>query len=80
MSDSLEQIKQSAREHTRQLAAVNFATVQILAARWGVDEDTVRAIPRDKLPYLEFGQSNRRRYDPRDVERYEQTEKTGAAA
>ena len=71
-------IRDQAREHTRQLAAVNFATVQILAARWGVDEDTVRAIPREELPYLAFGKSNRRRYDPADVARYESTHKVAA--
>lgn len=76
----LDAIRASAREHTRQLAAVNFATVQILAARWGVDEDTVRAIPASALPYLAFGKSNRRRYDPRDVERYEAKQKEEHAA
>lgn len=44
-----------------------------LAARWDVDPDTVTALPREQLPYLEFGKSKARRYDPRDVEAYEQT-------
>ncbi|HEY4306546.1 MAG TPA: hypothetical protein VGM82_18870 [Gemmatimonadaceae bacterium] len=38
---------------------------------------SVRKIARDKLPYLEFGGTNTRRYDPADVERYEQTAKHG---
>lgn len=62
-------------EHERQLEAATFLTVHELAARWGISEDAVRAIPAKALPYLPFGKSNRRRYDPRDVEAYEEAEK-----
>jgi hypothetical protein len=79
MMESLDEIRARAREHTRQLAAVHFATVQILAARWNVDEETVRDVPRDRLPYLEFGKTHRRRYDPLDIEAYERAAKAPLA-
>lgn len=83
MSDTktLAQLRAEAREHAKQLAAVRYVTVQDLAARWGIDDDTVREIPRKALPYLPFGKSGKiRRYDPRDVEAYEAREKAGEAA
>jgi hypothetical protein len=76
----LNEIQAAAAEHTRRLAAARFATVQILAKRWGVSEDTVRAIPRAQLPYMEFGESHMRRYDPADVAAYEALSKDGKAA
>lgn len=77
---TLAEIRAAAREHAKQLAAVRYVTVQDLAARWGVDDDTVRAIPRFELPYLAFGKSGTRRFDPRDVEAYEERVKKGEAA
>lgn len=74
---NLSELRAAAREHAKQLEAVRFLTVQDLAARYGVDEDTVRAVPRDRLPYLPFGKSGMRRYDPRDVERFEERAKAG---
>lgn len=72
-------IRAAAREHARQLEAVEWPGVPELQARWRIGAATIRLIPRDKLPFLTFGKSDVRRYDPRDVEAYEQTEKRGAA-
>lgn len=76
---TIDEIRAHARDHAKQLEAVRYLTVQDLAARWGVDDDTVRAVPAKALPYLSFGRSRMRRYDPRDVERFEQAEKESAA-
>lgn len=61
---------------------VTWLSVQELAARWRVDDDVVRDIPRERLPYLAFGKRDdgkyqRRRYHPSDVEKYETEEKQG---
>lgn len=77
MPNTLDQIRAEARAHAKQLEAVRFVQVRDLAERWGMDVTTVRAIPRAHLPYLEYGKSNRRRYDPRDVEEYERRAKAG---
>lgn len=69
---SLAEIRDAAREHGRQLDALRFATVQQLAARWAVDEDVVREVPREALPYITLGKSRIRRYNPRHVEAFEQ--------
>lgn len=66
--------------HERQLEAVHWLSVQDLAARWAISGATVRKVPRDKLPYLLFGDSQVRRYDPRDVERFEDEQKRESAA
>lgn len=79
MTRSIEQLRERARAHTRRLEAVNWLGVSELAARWGISPDVVREIPRDRLPYLPFGASFIRRYDPRDVESYEEREKRGGA-
>jgi hypothetical protein len=64
-----------ASQHERELeVGLTYLTIQDLAARWQVSRATVRAIPRDELPYIEFGQGallKRRRYDPRAVAEYE---------
>lgn len=77
---SIDELRARQREHARQLESVFFVKSHELSARWGVDIDEVLAIPREQLPYLEYGKSKSRRYDPRDVEAYEQTAKTGTAA
>ena len=64
------------------VADVTWLSVQDLAARWNVDEETVRLIPRERLPYLAFGTRMdgrylRRRFHPRDVEQYEEQQKLG---
>lgn len=75
---SIEELRAARDAHAKQIEAVHWLTVQDLAARWGIAPGTVRKIPRDLLPYLPFGQSKQRRYDPRDVERYEETQKRAA--
>jgi hypothetical protein len=70
----------STEEHARQIEAVHWLGVRDLVNRWGVSAATVRKIARERLPYLLFGDSQLRRYDPRDVERYEDTMKRGDAA
>lgn len=49
-------------------------TVRELAQRWKLGETTVRDIPRDELPYMEFGSGlrhRRRRYPRAAVLAYE---------
>jgi hypothetical protein len=77
---SIEELREKARAHAKQLDAVHWAKTSELKARWGIDEEIILAIPRADLPYLEFGDSNARRYDPCDVEAYERTHKGAAAA
>jgi hypothetical protein len=77
---SIEELRARQREHARRLESVLFAKASELAARWNADVETVHAIPREKLPYMEIGKSKSRRYDPRDVEAYEQAEKQPGAA
>jgi hypothetical protein len=77
---TIEELRARQKEHARQLEAVFFAKANELAARWNVDVDSVLEIPRADLPYIEHGKSKSRRYDPRDVEAYEQRAKKGAAA
>lgn len=67
-------------QHERQLQASGWPGVAVLARKWGVSRKTVRDIPRDQLPYISFGQSDVRRYDPDDVERFEAKAKKGIAA
>ena len=74
---TIEELRASAAVHAKQLEAVHWLQVNDLAARWGISPGSVRKIPRDKLPYLLFGESNQRRFDPRDVERYESEQKAG---
>jgi len=74
---SIEELRQRQREHARQLEAVNFVKTSDLVARWGWDVEVVLAIPREELPYLEYGKTRARRYDPRDVETYEDKAKRG---
>lgn len=74
---TIEEIRERAAAHARHLDAVTFTTVQDLAGRWGVAETTVLAVPRAQLPFLTFGKSRMRRYDPRDVEAFEEAMKRG---
>lgn len=77
---SIEELRARAREHSKQLEAVLFAKSSDLVARWGIDAEEILKIPRAELPYLEFGASNARRYNPLDVEAFEEKKKRGAAA
>lgn len=67
-------------EQQRQIEARGWPGVKELHERWGISRALVRAIPREKLPYLTFGQSDVRRYDPSDVAAYEDREKRGDVA
>ncbi len=77
---SIEELRARKAEHAKQLEAVLYVKVSDLAARWNLDPEGVTKIPREELPYLEFGESDSRRYDPRDVEAYEERKKKGVAA
>ena len=79
-ADRMAELREAAKAHSKQLDAVSFLTVGDLAVRWDVSPKMVRKIPRAALPYLELGQSNVRRYDPRDIEQYEADSKRGSAA
>lgn len=76
---TLEELRAKAALHTRQLESVHWLGVEALAVRWGVSKGTVRKIARQALPYLTFGETMIRRFDPRDVETYEAEMKRGAA-
>lgn len=67
-------------QHQQQLEARGWPGVKQLADRWHVSRATVRKIPREKLPYISFGDSDVRRYDPADVALFEEREKQGVAA
>ena len=75
-------IRARAAEHQRELTERQYLSVAQLAARWQLAPSTVRDIPADELPYLEFGRGlklRRRHYDPADVEAYERQHRKGAA-
>lgn len=65
-------------QQERQLQARGWPGVKQLAERWGLTRYSVRHIPREKLPYLSFGLTDIRRYDPMDVDAFEQREKQPA--
>jgi hypothetical protein len=73
-------LREQARAFNRELEAkASWITVSQLAQRWGVCHSTVRDIPRDQLPFIEFGTGaryRRRRYDPADVQAFEATSKS----
>lgn len=72
----LSTIRSRAREHQQELESLRWFTPERLAARWDVSETTVREIPREQLPYKEFGAGTklkRRRYHPDDVAAFEAT-------
>lgn len=74
MRDALSIVRERAKQHAEDLDAATWLTVSDLAARWRVSRATVRAIPRDVLPFKEFGggqKLHRRRYHPATVAAYE---------
>lgn len=80
---ALQEIRARARSHQAEIdLSVVYFTVQKLAARWDIAESTVRDIPRDQLPYKEFGKKRlkRRRYHPADVFAYEERDRQAEAA
>jgi hypothetical protein len=81
-SAALQEIRTRARAHQAEIdLSVRYLTVQNLAGRWSVAESTVRDIPRDQLPYKEFGKKRlkRRRYHPADVAAYEERDRVQEA-
>jgi hypothetical protein len=79
MGTSLQGYRDRARLHQEELdLSVKFFTPAKLAARWDVSLSTVRDIPREELPYKEFGAGTklkRRRYHPDDVVAFEATDR-----
>ena len=73
-------MEKDANEHARQIESHRWPGVKELSQKWGISRALVRAIPRDELPYLTFGESDVRRYDPADVAEYERSHKRGQAA
>jgi hypothetical protein len=72
---TIDALRAARDDHAKQIEAVNWLTVNDLAARWGIAPGSVRKIPRAALGYLLFGASRQRRYDPRDVETFEREQK-----
>lgn len=79
MGTSLQAYRERARSHQDDLdLKVKYFTPQKLADRWDVSPSTVRDIPREDLPYKEFGAGTklkRRRYHPDDVYAFEATDR-----
>lgn len=79
MSASLQPYRDRARAHQEDIELkVTYYTPQKLAQRWEISVSTVRDIPRDELPYKEFGAGpklKRRRYHPDDVIAFEATDR-----
>lgn len=79
MATSLQPYRDRARLHQEELdLKLVYMTVNDLAKRWHVAPSTVRDIPRDELPYKEFGKGTklkRRRYHPDDVLACEATDR-----
>lgn len=71
--NDLSGVRAAAAAHDEQIQASTWLKTLDLMKRWGVSRDVVLAIPRDRLPYLEFGKTNMRRFNPADVEAYEAT-------
>jgi hypothetical protein len=75
VSTSLQPYRERARAHQSEIdLASSWFTVNKLAERWDISASTVRDIPRDELPFKEFGKGRklkRRRYHPDDVVAYE---------
>lgn len=76
---NLQQYRDRAREHQVELELkIKYFTPQKLADRWEISVSSVRDIPRELLPYKEFGAGRilkRRRYHPDDVFAFEATDR-----
>jgi len=73
MTQTLEQIRERAAEHERELSEWRYLSVKEVASIIHLSETFVRGIPRDELPFTEFGhghQLKRRRYRRADVDEY----------
>lgn len=73
-------VRHEAMAHATQIEAARWLGVPELAERWAVSRTSVRKIPRDQLPYITFGGTSVRRYNPADVAHFESTAKWGASA
>ncbi len=75
MTTDLMTIRARAAAHQEEIdRATRFLTPQDLARRWSLSVSTIRDIPRDELPFYEFGTGRlhkRRRYAPADVAAFE---------
>jgi hypothetical protein len=75
----LQELRARAKAHQADIdLSIVYLEVSDLAARFNVAPSTVRDIPRDRLPYAEFGKGRklkRRRYHPADVIAYEEEER-----
>lgn len=75
MATSLQPYRDRARLHQQEIdLKLVYLTVSDLAKRWHLAPSTVRDIPREDLPFKEFGKGTklkRRRYHPDDVIAYE---------
>jgi hypothetical protein len=73
MNNTLEQLRERAAEHERELTEKRYLSVKDVAAMIALSETFVRDIPRDELPFIEFGHGHklkRRRYTRESVDRY----------
>jgi hypothetical protein len=73
MTLTIEQIRERAAAHERELSERRYFSVKEVAAIIAMSETFVRDIPRDELPFIEFGHGHklkRRRFEPADVDRY----------
>jgi hypothetical protein len=72
-TERMARIRARATAHDEAIESVKWPTAAQLAARWNVSLTTVYEIPRERLPYKEFGggQKPRRRYRPTDVAAFE---------
>lgn len=80
MSDLSEIRASAAKAQQEYEARTTWFTTTELAERWGLGYSTVRDVPAEDLPYLEFGsglKNRRRRYAPSDVAEYERTHRKG---
>jgi len=70
---TLDEIRERAAAHERELSEGDLLPVSQVAAMLDMSETYVRDIPRDELPYGEFGHGHkikRRKYRRGDVEAY----------
>ena len=73
MSETLEQMRERAAAHERELAEGEFMSVAEVASLIKLSQTYVRDIPADELPYGEFGHGHklkRRRYRRAEVYAY----------
>jgi hypothetical protein len=70
---TLEQLRERAAAHNLELSEHEFMSVGDVSAVIRLSQTFVRDIPRDELPFIEFGHGHklkRRRYRREDVDAY----------